>query len=90
MNNWIAHCKEYHSKHPDLSWSQVLVKAKPSYKKNQKGGYLDPSYLTVKAMLKVPKAIKGFAGMVGKEVLNEVERKQEDAKNISLIHNKVF
>jgi hypothetical protein len=32
-NAWIKHCKCYHAKHPNLTWKQVLQKAKASYKK---------------------------------------------------------
>ena len=31
-NAWIEHVKEFHKKHPKLSYSEALVKAKKSYK----------------------------------------------------------
>lgn len=37
MNPWIAHCKEYAKKNPNLKWSQVLKNAKASYTKKSTG-----------------------------------------------------
>ena len=38
MNRWLAHVKQYHKKHPSLSYSEALKRAKSSYKKDPKSG----------------------------------------------------
>ena len=37
VNPWILHCKKVSAKHPHLTWSEVLVKAKGSYVKGMRG-----------------------------------------------------
>lgn len=33
MNKWIIHCKDYHKKHPNMKWKDVLKSAKSTYTK---------------------------------------------------------
>ena len=32
-SRWISHVRDYHKKHPRLSYKEAVIKAKPSYKK---------------------------------------------------------
>lgn len=36
MNKWIKHLKEFRRKHPDMSLSEAMEKAKETYKSDKK------------------------------------------------------
>ena len=71
MNPWLEFVKEYHKKHPKLSYSEALKNAKPLYhkqKKNKKGG----NPLAVLGAVASP-VVEGFKA-IGNAVQNRREK----------------
>ena len=66
MNAWLLHVEEFRKKHPNMSYKEVLQRAKSTYKPRKGCGFLGDLASTVK------NALNGAANLVADQSINKL------------------